>query len=138
MPFTKSRAKIEVDSDKLADLGATLADAAKSAKETAGTAASKAGDAASHAKDWTTPKVEQAIDWLLPRAEFHAYLGALVRAGLGKRLMFGSDHMYWPEAIGLAVEGVESATFLTPEEKRDIFHGNAVRFFRLEPATGGR
>ena len=78
-----------------------------------------------------------AIDWLLPRAEFHAYLGALVRAGLGKQLMFGSDHMYWPEGIGLAVEGVESATFLTPEQKRDIFYGNAVRFFRLDPATGG-
>lgn len=74
-----------------------------------------------------------AIDWLLPRAEFHAYLGALVRAGLGKQLLFGSDHMYWPEGIGLAVEGVESATFLTPEQKRDIFYGNAVRFFRLDP-----
>jgi predicted TIM-barrel fold metal-dependent hydrolase len=78
-----------------------------------------------------------AIDWLLPRAEFHAYLGALVRAGLGKQLMFGSDHMYWPQGIGLAVEGIESATFLTPEQKRDIFYGNAVRFFRLDPATAG-
>jgi uncharacterized protein len=78
-----------------------------------------------------------AIDWLLPRAEFHAYLGALVRAGLGKQLMFGSDHMYWPQGIGLAVEGIESATFLTPEQKRDIFYGNAVRFFRLDPATVG-
>jgi uncharacterized protein len=79
-----------------------------------------------------------AIDWLLPRAEFHAYLGALVRAGLGKQLMFGSDHMYWPEGIALAVEGVESASFLTPEQKRDIFYNNAVRFFRLDPATAGR
>ena len=78
-----------------------------------------------------------AIDWLLPRAEFHAYLGALMRAGFGKRLMFGSDQMYWPEGIGLAVEGVESATFLTPAEKRDIFYENAVRFFRLEPAIAG-
>jgi predicted TIM-barrel fold metal-dependent hydrolase len=46
--------------------------------------------------------------------------------------MFGSDQMYWPEAIGLAVDAVDSATFLTPSEKRDIFHGNAARFFRLE------
>jgi amidohydrolase family protein len=76
---------------------------------------------------------------LLPRAEFHAYLGALMRAGFGKRLMFGSDQMYWPEGIGLAVEGVESAKFLTAERKRDIFYNNAVRFFRLEPApTGGK
>jgi predicted TIM-barrel fold metal-dependent hydrolase len=50
--------------------------------------------------------------------------------------MFGSDHMFWPQGIGLAVEGIESATFLTPAQKRDIFYGNAVRFFRLDPATG--
>ena len=74
-----------------------------------------------------------AIDWLLPRAEFHSYLGALMRAGLGKRLMFGTDQMYWPEAIGQAVEAVEAAPFLTPGEKRDIFYENAVRFFKLEP-----
>jgi predicted TIM-barrel fold metal-dependent hydrolase len=77
-----------------------------------------------------------AADWLLPRAEFHAYLGALMRAGFGKRLMFGSDQMYWPEGIGLAIEGIESASFLTPSEKRDIFYNNAVRFFRLEGVEG--
>jgi predicted TIM-barrel fold metal-dependent hydrolase len=75
-----------------------------------------------------------ALDWLIPRAEFHAYLEAMVRAGLGQRLMFGTDQMYWPEAIAMAVEGVESAGFLTAEQKRDIFHDNAVRFFKLEPA----
>lgn len=75
-----------------------------------------------------------SIDWLLPRAEFHAYLGALMRAGLGTRILFGSDQMYWPEAIGLAVEAVESAPFLSRGEKRDIFHDNAVRFFELAPA----
>jgi predicted TIM-barrel fold metal-dependent hydrolase len=73
-----------------------------------------------------------ALDWGLPQAEFHAYLGALVRAGFGKRIMFGSDHMYWPELIGVAVAAVDSAKFLAPEEKRDIFYDNAVRFFRFE------
>ena len=77
-----------------------------------------------------------AADWLLPRAEFHAYLAALMRAGFGKRILFGSDQMYWPEGLGLAIEGVESATFLTPAEKRDIFYNNAVRFLKLEPAPG--
>src|SRR5215813_6987270 len=72
------------------------------------------------------------IDWGLQRPEFHTYLGALRRAGFGKRIMFGSDQMFWPEAIGLAVEAVDSARFLTPSEKRDIFYGNAVRFFRLD------
>jgi predicted TIM-barrel fold metal-dependent hydrolase len=75
-----------------------------------------------------------AIDWLLPRAEFHAYLGALMRAGLGTRILFGSDQMYWPEAIGMAVDAVDAAPFLTSAQKRDIFHGNAVRFLRLEAA----
>ena len=73
-----------------------------------------------------------AIDWLRPREEFHEYLRALVRAGFGKRLLFGSDQMIWPEGIGMAIEGIESASFLTEEQKRDIFYNNAVRFFRLD------
>ena len=73
-----------------------------------------------------------AIDWLRPRETFHDYLRALVRAGFAKRLMFGSDHMIWPEGIGKAIEGVESASFLTDEQKRDIFFNNAVRFLRLD------
>jgi predicted TIM-barrel fold metal-dependent hydrolase len=75
-----------------------------------------------------------AINWILPRAEFHAYLGTMMRAGLGKRVLFGSDHMYWPETIGMAVDAVDAATFLTPSAKRDIFHDNAVRFLQLTPA----
>jgi uncharacterized protein len=51
-----------------------------------------------------------------------------VDAGLGKRLMFGSDQMRWPEAIGWAVAATEEAPFLTAEQKRDIFYNNAVRF----------
>jgi hypothetical protein len=70
--------------------------------------------------------------WNRPREEFHEYLRTLVRAGFGKRLMFGTDQMVWPEAVGLAVEGIETATFLTEEQKRDIFYDNAVRFFRLD------
>ena len=71
-------------------------------------------------------------NWVNQKEVFHRYLKALVDAGYGKRLMFGSDQMIWPEAIGLAIEGIESAEFLTEEQKRDIFYNNAVRFFRLE------
>lgn len=73
-----------------------------------------------------------AIDWRRPRADFHAYLQALMRGGFGTRLMFGSDQEVWPEGIGLAIEGIESASFLTQEQKRDIFYNNAARFLRLE------
>ena len=79
-----------------------------------------------------------AIDWLRPREAFHEYLRALVREGFGKRLMFGSDQMVWPEGIGMAIEGIESARFLTEEQKRDIFYNNAVRFLRLDEKKLGR
>jgi len=73
-----------------------------------------------------------AISWgVVPRAEFHRYLSALVTAGFGRRLMFGSDQMHWPEVIGWAIEGVRSAPFLTDAQRRDIFYNNAARFLRL-------
>jgi uncharacterized protein len=72
------------------------------------------------------------IAWLVPREAFHDYLRRLTRAGFADRLMFGSDQMAWPETIGMAVEAIESADFLTAEEKCNIFFNNAVRFFRLD------
>ncbi len=72
------------------------------------------------------------ISWILPRQEFHDYLRDLMVAGFGKRLLFGSDQMYWPEAIEMAIEGIESASFLSEQEKRDIFYNNAVTFLKLE------
>lgn len=72
-----------------------------------------------------------AIDWLLPQAAFNDYLQALVKAGFGKRIMFGTDQMFWPDAIGLAIERIRSAPFLTKEQQRDILYNNAVRFYRL-------
>ncbi len=84
---------------------------------------------------WAHPQVYVdvgVIDWALPRAEFHSYLRRLVEAGFGGRIMFGSDQMVWPEVIGRAIEGVESAAFLNEQQKRDILHNNAARFFRLE------
>ncbi|MFC3551661.1 amidohydrolase family protein [Lysobacter cavernae] len=76
------------------------------------------------------------INWIIPRQEFHDYLQALVTAGFTDRLMFGSDQMVWPEAITLAVEGVDSAAFLTPAQKRAIFHDNAARFLRVAKVAG--
>jgi hypothetical protein len=72
------------------------------------------------------------ITWVVPRTAFYDYLEAFVRTGLGKRLMFGSDQMRWPEKIGEGIEAIEQAPFLTEEQKRDILYHNAVRFLRLE------
>lgn len=71
------------------------------------------------------------ISWIIPRTTFHRYLKKLVDAGLLKRLMFGSDQMMWPEAIGIGIEAINSASFLGEEQKRDIFYNNAARFLRL-------
>jgi len=73
------------------------------------------------------------ITWIIPRETFHAYLRGLVKNGLAKRLMFGSDQMWWPETIGLAIEAIDEADFLTDTQKRDIFYNNAARFLKLSP-----
>jgi len=41
-----------------------------------------------------------------------------MQAGFGKRLIFGTDQMYWPEGIAMAVDSIESAPFLSFEENR--------------------
>jgi len=74
-----------------------------------------------------------AIDWLAAPEPFSSYLRELIRNGLGERIMFGSDQMDWPDAIGLAVETIEKADFLSTAQKRDIFYNNAARFLRLTP-----
>jgi len=75
------------------------------------------------------------IDWTKPRKEFDRYLRGLVEAGYGKRIMFGSDQMVWPEAIEMAVAAIQSADYLSAAQKGDIFYHNAARFLRLEPDT---
>ena len=84
---------------------------------------------------WAHPQVYvdvAVINWAIPREEFYYYLRRLVNAGFGKRIMFGSDQMVWPDAIGAGIEGIESAPFLTKEQKRDIFYNNAVTFLKLD------
>ncbi len=60
------------------------------------------------------------------------YLQRLVRLYMGKRIMYGSDQMIWPDAVGMGIEAVESAEFLSEDQKRDILYNNAVKFLRLE------
>lgn len=73
-------------------------------------------------------------NWSFPRAQFHDALKRMVDAGLGKRIMFGSDQMNWPDAIGEAIKSIETAPFLSAEQKRDILYNNAARFLRLSDA----
>lgn len=73
-------------------------------------------------------------NWAFPRAQFHDALRRMVDAGLVKRIMFGSDQMYWPDAIGEAIKAIETAPFLDAAQKRDILYNNAARFLRLTDA----
>jgi len=68
-----------------------------------------------------------------PRAGFYRYLKAIMDAGYGKRVMFGSDQMIWPGLIEAAIQSIEEAPFLSRQQKRDIFYNNAARFLRLTP-----
>ena len=74
-----------------------------------------------------------AIDWVERREGFYSYIKELIKYGFEKRIMFGSDQMSWPDAIGMAVEAIEKADFLSEQQKRDILYDNAARFLRLSP-----
>ena len=83
---------------------------------------------------WTHPQLYVdvgVISYAVPRAAFHSYLQRIVEAGFGKRVLFGSDQMVWPEALEIAIEAIETAQFLSKDEKRDILYNNAARFLRL-------
>ena len=71
------------------------------------------------------------ICYMIPRKEFYFYLERLVNAGFGKRIMFGSDNMVWPQAIEMGIQSINKAPFLSAAQKRDILFNNAARFLRL-------
>lgn len=71
-----------------------------------------------------------AIAWLVPRAAFHRYLQRLVDEGFGERLLFGSDQMAWPDGVGLSLDALDAAPFLTAQQRLDMRFNNAVRWHR--------
>ncbi len=75
------------------------------------------------------------IVYTQPRPAFYRYLQALVDAGFGNRIMFGSDQMVWPETMERAIQVIQEAPFLSPQQKRDILYNNAARFLRLDAET---
>ena len=76
--------------------------------------------------------------WPYPREFFYAQLRKFIDAGFGKRIMFGSDQLWWPDLIETSIAIVEECPFLTAEQKRDIFYNNAARFLRLSEAEIAR
>jgi len=71
------------------------------------------------------------LNWVLPQQELENYLKALFDAGFGDRIMYGTDQMVWPQIIDDAIASVNAVSFLTKEQKADIFYYNAARFLGL-------
>ncbi len=70
--------------------------------------------------------------WSYPQAEVHAYLERLVQAGFGKRILYGTDLMIWPDLLETSIGLIENADYLSEDQKRDIFYHNAIRFFNWD------
>ncbi|HVO99122.1 MAG TPA: amidohydrolase family protein [Bryobacteraceae bacterium] len=73
--------------------------------------------------------------WSYPLKEVHMYIQRIVEAGFEDRVMFGTDQMIWPKLMATSIGVIEGATYLTPEQKRDILYNNAARFLRLDKAA---
>ena len=52
--------------------------------------------------------------------------------GFGDRVMFGTDQLGWPKLMSYSISIIQSADYLTPQQKRDILYNNAARFLRLD------
>ncbi len=72
---------------------------------------------------WVEPNTQRYIREFLRNCKDAGYL---------KKVMFGSDQMYWPDAIGRSIDFLNSIDFLSEQDKRDILYNNAVEFLKLE------
>lgn len=66
---------------------------------------------------------------IVPPQAFATMIRALLDAGLGDRIMFGSDNA----DIATTRASLDALPFLDAAQKQAILHGNAERFFRIEP-----
>lgn len=72
--------------------------------------------------------------WVEPNTQRYVkeFLRNIKAAGYLNRVMFGSDQMKWPYAIEKSIRFLNSLSFLTKQEKEDIFYNNAANFLRLK------
>jgi len=72
---------------------------------------------------WVEPNTQRYVKEFLRNAKEAGYLD---------RIMFGSDQMIWPYAIEKSVRFLNSLTFLTKQDKENIFYNNAAGFLKLK------
>jgi uncharacterized protein len=73
--------------------------------------------------------------WSYPIQEVNTYIQRIVEAGFEDRVMFGTDQMIWPKLMETSLAVIDRASYLTPQQKRDILYNNAARFLRLDKAN---
>jgi hypothetical protein len=69
--------------------------------------------------------------WSYPIKEVNRYIQRIVEAGFEDRVIFGTDQLLWPNLMSQSINIIDTADYLTPEQKRDILYNNAARFLRL-------
>jgi predicted TIM-barrel fold metal-dependent hydrolase len=69
---------------------------------------------------------------IMTKQGYENFLARMFDAGLGKRLMFGTDQIIWPDMIEIAIEMVESSSVLNSAQKRDLLYNYAARFFLID------
>ena len=72
---------------------------------------------------WVEPNSQRTVVEFLKNAKHAGYLN---------RVMFGSDQMKWPYAIGKSIDFLNSLDFLTKKDKEDIFYNNAAKFLHFK------
>ena len=72
---------------------------------------------------WVEPNTQRTVTEFLKNVKQAGYLS---------RVMFGSDQMVWPYAIEKSIKFLNSLTFLTKQDKEDIFYNNAAKFLNLK------
>ena len=72
---------------------------------------------------WVEPNTQRTVTEFLKNVKQAGYLN---------RVMFGSDQMVWPYAIEKSIKLLNSLTFLTKQDKEDIFYNNAAKFLNLK------
>jgi uncharacterized protein len=70
--------------------------------------------------------------WSYPKKEIDTYIQRIVEAGFEDRVMFGTDQLIWPKLVETSISVIDRASYLTPEQKRNILYNNAARFLRLK------
>ena len=72
---------------------------------------------------WVEPNTQRTVTKFLRNVKHAGYLN---------RVMFGSDQMVWPYAIEKSIKFLNSLTFLSKQDKEDIFYNNAAKFLKLK------